>query len=465
MKTVVHIPRGPAVPRLVPPRSRDLAVLLAVDAGWLPVGAVAGTSAFVLPLAALDAATGRGDGPVAGTIVLVGFVLATAIQPLVGVLSDRGSGTRSRVPWILLGSVAVLAGLVALAVGLERASIAVAAAGSLVVQAAAGVIAGAQQPLLAELIARRRRGVAAGARVALELAAPVASFAIVAALVAAGAPLLALATLGATILAPLAAVPLLRSSEPAALASSGPAALAPGPPRPRWRGRRAFAWAIVARGLFVVAGVAVLRVLPAFVHASVTLAAVPQPSVATAVVAHPAGTLATGLAAVMAVVGAIFALPSGWLADRIGRRPPMVAGAWIAMCGAGALTMATDLTGLTIGTLLVAASAGLFLPAQLALSADLAPEGHEGAALGTLAVVTAAGIALSVIAAPISALSSGIDGLRLALAVTAVLFAGSGLAGLRAYRFLPASLAVDSERDGATSDRRPARAPERPRRT
>jgi MFS family permease len=78
----------------------------------------------------------------------------------------------------------------------------------------------------------------------------------------------------------------------------------------------------------------------------------------------------------------LLALPSGWLADRVGRKPLVAASGLVAALGALVLILAPNLATIYIGGILVGGAAGLFYTANWALGTDLVPKEEAGRYLG-----------------------------------------------------------------------------------
>lgn len=78
----------------------------------------------------------------------------------------------------------------------------------------------------------------------------------------------------------------------------------------------------------------------------------------------------------------ILGFPSGWLADRYGRKPLLILSGLMAASGVLTLILATDISLIYVGALLVGAATGLFYTVNWALGTDLVPKGEAGRYLG-----------------------------------------------------------------------------------
>ena len=87
----------------------------------------------------------------------------------------------------------------------------------------------------------------------------------------------------------------------------------------------------------------------------------------------------------MMVVGVlilIFALTSGWLADRVGRRRLVAASGVIGAVGALILTLAPNMTMIYVGGCIIGAATGMFFTTNWALGTDIVPKEQAGKFLG-----------------------------------------------------------------------------------
>lgn len=95
---------------------------------------------------------------------------------------------------------------------------------------------------------------------------------------------------------------------------------------------------------------------------------------------------AAGPASLLIMVVGVFilvtALPSGWLADRFGRKPLVAFSGLLAATGTLVALLSPSLIFIYIGGCLIGISAGLFYTANWALGTDLVPQGEAGRYLG-----------------------------------------------------------------------------------
>ncbi len=76
------------------------------------------------------------------------------------------------------------------------------------------------------------------------------------------------------------------------------------------------------------------------------------------------------------------ALPGGWLADRLGRKPMIAISGLLAALGTFAVVYIPHLTVIYVGACLAGAATGLFFSANWALGADIVPKDQAGRYLG-----------------------------------------------------------------------------------
>lgn len=78
----------------------------------------------------------------------------------------------------------------------------------------------------------------------------------------------------------------------------------------------------------------------------------------------------------------ISAVPSGWLSDRFGRKPLLVVSGLLATAGAVVVILASSLTAIYLGAILLGLATGQFYAANWALGTDIVPKDQAGRYLG-----------------------------------------------------------------------------------
>jgi len=101
------------------------------------------------------------------------------------------------------------------------------------------------------------------------------------------------------------------------------------------------------------------------------------------------------LLAMTALGSAILRLPSGYLSDRIGRRPIIVVGLLIGFFALILISSSKDFYTLALSGLLYGFSSGSVLPASAALLSDIVPTHIRGLAMGSFNVSLQLGLAIS----------------------------------------------------------------------
>ena len=339
---------------------------LGVSVGWLAISMVAdGVPALLLPHRLLT--DGGADATRLGLITLVAIGVAALLQPAAGWVSDRVG----RFGVIAAGTAMAVAGLVLLLAPDG------AVPGTVIALGGVSVAQAGQQALLPDRIGPRWRGRAGGLKNAFDVAGAFGGFVVLAALLGAGHAALATGALAVVLIIGAALTRVLVRSE------GSPDALREGTPE-RVDAVR-LARLVAARFLFLLGIYAVGRFLLLFVAERFELGA------------DAAGGEAGMVLALLAIVTVAASVPSGWLADRVGRRPLMLAGGGIGAIGIGLLPTAGSLeTVLGFGALMAVGSAA-FGSASWAMLADLTRSAHAGrlmglANLGTAGAAAAAGL-------------------------------------------------------------------------
>jgi len=349
---------------------------------------------IILPLRLLDFVPEALKNTYLGYLTFTGLILAMAVQPIAGAISDRsGFSWGRRRPYILLGTVLLI--LLLPGVSLAGSYIAIFAIYCLL-QVNSNTAQGPYQAFIPDLVPGRRRGLASGVKSLLEvlggitLMYPIAVFmdrystgeGVSWLWLALGAP--AIVLLGATL------ATLLTVKE------------RPGTGGPRLpllptlyksfkinvRTNRDFVWFLVSR-LLILMAFATLQTFALYFLRDVVGVASPATATAKFSIVAVAGMLAA-------------AYPAGRLSDRVGRRPIVVASGLLAALGIALIFLFQhNYMLIVLFGGLVGISFGAFMSTNWALATDLVVKGEEARYLGLVNLATAGGAALARLIGPV----------------------------------------------------------------
>lgn len=319
-----------------------------------------------------------------GFTTFAGLIVAVLWQPIIGVFSDR---TRSpwgrRAPYFIVGTLLVVACLFMIALA---PSFAIVVIGVLAIQVASNTVQGPGQALIPDQVPVEQRGTASGLKAAFEILAFVAGRQISGQLVAAGSVVGAVAVTSAVFgLATLFTLLAARESRDSA-ASARQGGVWEALSRTfvvDWKAHPAFVWWFLNRFLFWSGFIALNTFLLFYMIDVVRM----QPSEAQRFV----GNLSTVIGLVLLLV----ALPSGWLSDRVGRRPLVAAAGILAAIGTATILVFRSPSLLVGSGAIIGLGVGIFLSANWALVTDIVPEGEAARYLGIANIATAGGSGLA----------------------------------------------------------------------
>jgi len=326
------------------------------------------------------------DAAAFGAITFGGLLVAVIAQPLIGAWSDRAhTPLGRRLPFILAGALGLTIGLTLIA---SARSLAVLIVGLVITQLGLNSTLATWQPVIAEGVATAQRGLAAGFKASLDLAAAVVGRLGAAELVS-RVPDWGELALYAAIAMPIFAILLTLAITVWAMGKGMLTAAELQPARGSLREmfgvdlRRhpAFGWWCVNRVLFW-AGMIGASAFLLFAARDVFGLSEPE-----------AQRVIGRVSVVLGIALGIVVLPAGWLADRLGRRPMMIAAGCIAALGAG-LAVA-DFTLILPVAILIGVGAGIYLSSSLALINDIVPQADAARYLGVANIATATGSALA----------------------------------------------------------------------
>jgi MFS family permease len=259
-------------------------------------------------------------------------------------------------------------------------------AGVLVIQLASNTVQGPWQALIPDQVPAAQRGAASGLKAAFDILAFVLGRQVSGQLVAAGSVVGAVsAAAGVFVLALLLTLAAARERADVLPAGSGGSmGQALGKTfSVDWRAHPAFIWWFVNRLLFWGGFIALNTFLLFFMIDVVGMAEV------------QAQRFVGNLSTVIGLVLLIVTLPSGWLADRVGRRPLVAAAGLLAAAGVGVILVVRTPTLIVAAGALIGLGVGVFLSANWALVTDIVPEQEAARYLGIANIATAGGSGLA----------------------------------------------------------------------
>jgi MFS family permease len=342
---------------------------------------------FVLQLRLLDFVAESQKNTYLGLLTFAGLVLAMLVQPIAGAISDHwGFRWGRRRPYILMGTVLVI--ILLPGIGLAKSFISLLIIYCLL-QVSSNTAQGPFQAFIPDMVPGKKRGVASGVKGLLELAGGLILVRLLASFMGryfAGEGELwlwsSLSLLDVVLLAALLVTiftvkerPWVRVSPPPLLPTLYKSfkidlKVSPG-----------FVTFLVSR-LLIVMAIATLQTFA--LYFLIDVVEVTNPTQATGDLLIVAG---------ICLIGVVY--PAGWLSDRIGRRPVVIASGVLGALGILPLLLIHNYTALMVSGALLAISGGAFFSSNWALATDLVPKGEEARYLGLTNMATAGGSALA----------------------------------------------------------------------
>lgn len=348
---------------------------------------------IILPLRLLDFVAESQKNTYLGLLTFTGLMLAMAVQPVAGAISDRsGFSWGRRRPYILLGTLAAIVFLPGISLFGSYAAIFIIYC---LLQVSTNTAQGPYQAFIPDLAPAGKRGLASGVKGLLEIVGGVALVYFSGLFMdryslGEGSQWLwlVLGALGIVLLGAMVATVLTVKERPLAGVTK----------TPLWatlrqtfkidiRTNRNFIWFLLSRLLVFMAFTTIQQFALYFLR---DIIGVTNPGEATAQFS------------VVAVVGMLVVVwPAGYLSDRMGRKPINITAALL-----GALGIAIIFLSQNYGTILWAAGVigvamGVFNSTNWALATDLVAKGEEARYLGIANVATAGGAALARLIGPV----------------------------------------------------------------
>jgi MFS family permease len=325
-----------------------------------------------------------------GFTTFAGLIVAILVQPIVGVLSDR---TRSRwgrrLPYFAVGVVMVALCLVLIALAPDFGFVVI---GVLLIQLSSNTIQGPWQALIPDHVPEAQRGRASGIKATSDILAFIVGRLVAGQLVGryaewGEAAVVAAVSVPIVVFVIALAVTALAARESPEAANAAPTRTIRQALSSAFsidlRAHPAFGWWFANRFLFWGAFIALNTFLLFFVISVVGL----SESQAQGYI----GQISTVLGAALALVS----VPAGWIADRVGRKPVVIAAGIVAALGTGSILFVRDLNLITLAALVVGLGIGAFLSANWALVTDIVPRAEAARYLGIANIATAGGSAIA----------------------------------------------------------------------
>lgn len=399
--------------------------MIGISVFWLALSMLFdGLNTLMLPQRLVGFTDSSSRATTLGLLTFGGLLLSMLIQPVAGLISDRGRPRWGRRGMIAFGVMLILLSLAFFgsATGLVTVFLSY-----VCLQAAASMAQAAQQGFIPDLIPANRRGMAAGWKGFMDLGGALLAFIVLGQLLETGKIAWALLVTGMVVIITFAlTVVLVDEPAPATYTALQRITLIESF-RIDVHRHRIFVWLVASRFLFLLGTYTVGRFLLYFVADRLHL----DPSNATA----EAGTLLAGLTLLTLIAGP----PAGWAADRFGRLPAMLAGALLSGTGVLLLTVASSAFQIFLFGSLMALGSAAFAVANWAFTADVAPADEAARFLGLANIGTAGAAAAAGLFGPLVdwgnslAPGTGYIGLFIAagLAFIASALALRGVAGAR----------------------------------
>jgi MFS family permease len=342
-----------------------------------------------------------------GLLTFVGLIVAALSQPVWGALSDHAT-TRwgRRIPFLVGGSLAnlILFALVAFVGDLWLLGFII-----LLIQLASNAVQGAYQGLIPDQVPPSQHGVAAGVKSLAELPAVILGPLVAGLLLGIGSwsvTVRVLAVVGflQVLYVIVTLVTLYRArNEPTHQPTNSPVYqptnLSASQPAIRqtirdtfridWRANRDLLWWLANRALFWFALLTLRSFLINYVEQVMGLSA------------EEAQRVTGLLASILGVLTFLIVLPSGFIADRVGRRPLLIVSGVAAALGAFILLSARSLPVMFGAGLFIGLGGGLFITSSWALVTELVPKAEAARYLGITNLATAGGSAAARLTGPL----------------------------------------------------------------
>jgi FSR family fosmidomycin resistance protein-like MFS transporter len=376
--------------------SRRLA--LGVSILWVPLAFLFdGVTVLLLPTKLAEAPDVASS---IGLISFAGLAAAVMIQPLAGIVGDRYRARLERRRPILLVAVPTLIAVWMLS---SAHTVLAAAAAYLAVQVGASILQSGQQTLIPEHVSGDHQGSSGGWKSALDLGGAFLAFLVLGPLLASGGTTAAAAAISVVLVASLG---ILWFTLPPTRERARP------PMGVRWVGLPpGFVRLVAARFLFLLGTYGIGRFL--------LLLVADRLGIDPARAADETGTLL----ALFTLVGAVTALGSGVLVDRLGPLIVMRLGVMSSALSIAALIPMTGAVGVVVAGTVMALGTAAFTSANWAATTRLVPAPHAGRLMGLANLGTGGAAACAGLVGPLIDWGGFTPAILVALLATVATFA------------------------------------------
>jgi MFS family permease len=324
-----------------------------------------------------------------GILGFIGLLVAMAVQPIVGVFSDRArTKLGRRLPFLIGGAALIAASLFLLALA---PTLWVLLLGVILIQFSSNILQGPWQALIPDLVPESQRGTASSLKAVMDIIATVVAGAVAGILLGTtGQKLFGDSAIYVTAAAPvvifilfLTLTAIWAREQPGAtneaVASRSVGEALKNAFYVNFRENPIFGWWFANRILFWGAFIAINAFLINYLVDVIRMSQADAQSFY--------GTLKVILGAALIVM----ALTSGWLSDKFGRKPVMLIAGLVAFAGATLLLFVRDQTLIIIAGGIIGIGIGAFLTASWALAADIVPQAEAARYLGIANIATCIG--------------------------------------------------------------------------
>lgn len=367
---------------------RQIRLILGISIFWLALSMLQdGMNTLVLPLQLNKLAEQQNQATLLGLLTFIGLLAGALVQPIAGSFSDRSRPLLGRKGFIGVGLILSLASLALFAVFQSLIGVAIA---YLAVQVSASVAQAGQQGLIPDLVDERQRGLASGWKGFMDIGGAMIGFVILGQLLGEGRSVMGIVAIALSLLVTyLLAVLLTPEDRPDGKREQNANVSTSQAFHLDRKHDAPFVRIVLSRFLFLLGIYSTGRFLLFFVADRLGLD--------TNQAAEQAGMLLSGLALITILASPL----TGWLADRIGRIPVMIAGAVLGAASAILLVWAATAEQILLSGGLMSLASAAFAGGSWALLTDWIPRDQSARYFGMANIGTAGAAAVAGLFGPL----------------------------------------------------------------